>query len=91
MIRELKEIVEDMLSEDYKVRFYAEVEQLAIRIVKLSQLIEKQLTGTLEFEPTCNVGVLIAQRDIMSAYLDILVLRAMQEDVDTSPIFEEAE
>ena len=79
---ELKDTIEMMQSDDYKERFKAEYHQLAIRLDKLDKMLEKHENGTLEFEPTCPISLLVEQRDAMADYLCILEEGAEIEGID---------
>lgn len=71
-----------MLSSDYKERFKAEYEQTRIRYLKLKAIVTKYYQGTLEFELSCPIDVLMDQLDIMQSYIDILEIRATIENVE---------
>lgn len=79
---ELKDTVEGMLSDDYKERFVAEYQQVAIRERKLSNLIDDWVEGKLDFKPTSPYGLLVAQQHTMCEYLDQLQRRAELEHID---------
>lgn len=79
---ELKDTVSAMLDECYKERFRAEYWQLKIRVEKLLLLITKYDEGTLDFKPSCSIGILRNQLDAMERYLQILKLRAKIEKID---------
>ena len=79
---ELKDTVDGMLSKDYKERFIAEYNQAVIRRDKLFDMLDKYMNKTLCFEPKSNIGLLLAQLDILNAYINILRLRAGQEEVE---------
>ena len=79
---ELSETIELMQSEDYKERMKAEYWQTKIRHKKLSEMIKKYESGTLEFEPNCGLFLLMAQRDYMQGYLNLLEERAEREGID---------
>lgn len=78
---ELIDTVEDMLSDDYKQRFLAEVEQLWIRQDRLSVMLEKWDNGTLPFTPTVPREVYDKQMDGMRLYMQTLRERAEIEGV----------
>ena len=71
-----------MCSEDYKERFKAEYWQTKIRFEKLRAMIMKYEEGTLEFEPTCDIELLVYQAIKMYDYLVILEERAEIEGID---------
>ena len=81
-----EDTVEDMLSGDYKKRFYAEYWQLKIRTEKLKVFCRKiqaaQITGTEEPAHDCPLDLLRKQLRTMEEYLRILELRAEIEKVD---------
>lgn len=52
-MKELKDTIELMNSEDYKERFRAEYYQTKIRYEKLHKLIIKMEAGTCDFTPSC--------------------------------------
>lgn len=81
-MKELKETVEMMNSEDYKERFRAEYWQTYIRYVKLTDMVDKWEKGELNFTPTCKKGIYKTQLLHMSNYLSILRIRAKIENVD---------
>lgn len=78
----LKNTIPMMQSESYKERFKAEYFQLAIRLQKLRDMVEKWDAGTLNFEPTCPREMYDKQLMAMSQYLDILQERAKIEDIE---------
>ena len=79
---EIKDTIEMMTSEDYKERFKAEYYQTKIRTEKLASMVLKYEEGTLDFEPTCSLGLLQNQLNAMERYLAILKIRAGIEKVD---------
>ena len=81
-MRTLNDTVNMMISEDYKKRFVAEYFQLVIRYKKLKAMLEKWDKGELDFEPTCNRGILNLQERIMADYIAILESRAQIENVE---------
>ena len=78
----LKNTIPMMESESYKERFKAEYFQLAIRLQKLRDMVEKWDNGTLDFEPTCPREMYDKQLMSMSQYLDVLEERAKIEGVE---------
>lgn len=80
-MQDLKDTVDNMLSADYKKRFFAEYDQLKIRRKKLSDMIEKYMSGELDFEPKTPIAILMAQCAIMDAYLAILKERSRVEEL----------
>lgn len=79
---ELTETIELMQSEDFKERFKAEYWQTKIRHDKLSEMIKKYEAGILDFEPKCDLFILMAQRDYMQGYINLLEKRARIEGID---------
>lgn len=76
---DLMDTVDMMASSDYKERFKAEYYQLAIRLRRLKNVIEKINRG--EFQPTCSKGILADQVYLMEQYLDLLKSRADIEGI----------
>lgn len=81
-MQELKDTVNDMLSNDYKERFRAEYQQLRIRIEKLGKTILDYQYGSLPFQPACPIELLQKQLAAMEEYLIILVERASIEEIE---------
>jgi hypothetical protein len=79
---ELKDTVEMMNSADYKERFKAEYNQLAIRYKGLKSMLDKWDNGTLQFKPTCPRSTYNMQIKAMVDYLAVLEARAVMENVD---------
>lgn len=79
---ELKDTVEMMNSADYKERFKAEYNQLAIRYKGLKSMFDKWDNGTLQFKPTCPRSTYNMQIKAMVDYLAVLEARAVMENVD---------
>lgn len=78
---ELKDTVNGMLSEDYRERFKAELDQMKIRVRKLEDLIYKYDTKKLDFELNCNIEMLRLQLNAMWSYLCLLEQRAVIEKI----------
>ena len=78
---DMRDTVEMMNSEDYKERFKAEYYQTEIRYEKLHQMCVKYEAGTLDFTPTCSLGLLKAQKIAMGQYLYCLGIRAEIEGI----------
>ena len=78
----LKETVEMMNSADYKERFKAEYQQVAIRYRKLVAMLEKWDKGELNFTPTCPRSTYNMQVRAMTDYIAVLESRAVMEGVD---------
>lgn len=83
---ELKDTVEMMNSADYKERFKAEYNQLAIRYKGLKSMLDKWDNGTLQFKPTCPRSTYNMQIKAMVDYLAVLEARAVMENVDLQEV-----
>ena len=91
-MKELKDTIELMNSEDYKERFRAEYYQTKIRYEKLKKLNNKiEAYNHLDYdkrnimeEPKydCPVGMLMDQQHVMGCYLHILEVRAEIEKIE---------
>lgn len=81
-MKELKDTVDLMLSEDYKDRFKAEFYQLKIRYEKLKVMLDKWDNEKLDFTPTCPRDIYNRQIVFMESYLDILADRAEIEGIE---------
>lgn len=79
---ELSDTFDYIASDDYKERFVGEYLELCIRIEKLRTIISRYEHGTLDFEPTCSIGLLIQQANAMEEYQVILEQRAVLEGID---------
>ena len=79
---ELNDTIEGMLSADYKERFKAEYFQAVIRRDKLEDMLVKHANGTLTFKPNNSIDLLRAQVNVLGAYVNILELRAEQENIE---------
>ena len=79
---ELRNTIEDMLSNDYKKRFKAEYNQLKIRHEKLHRMVIQYEAGTLPFPATCPLSALRSQEMAMESYLYALEIRAEIEKID---------
>ena len=78
----LVDTVDLMSSDDYKYRFMAEYYQVKIRYQKLKSILDKYEEGTLDFEPSCSISLLMIQLDIMEDYLNVLQDRAIVENIE---------
>ena len=78
---ELVDTIDLMTSYDYKDRFMAEYYQVKIRYQKLKSILDKYEEGTLDFEPSCSISLLMIQREIMEDYLNVLQDRAITENI----------
>ena len=81
MDMELKDTISMMESPDYKERFKAECNQLAIRFEKLNAMLDKWDAGTLTFTSTCPRSIYNIQIRAMADYLAALEARAVMESV----------
>lgn len=79
---ELRDTVEMMNSGDYKERFKAEYQQVAIRYHKLNTMLEKWDKGELNFTPTCPRSTYNMQIRAMANYIAVLEARAVMEGVE---------
>ena len=78
----LSETVEMMNSTDYKERFKAEYNQLAIRYNGLKTMLDNCDNGTLKFKPTCPRSTYNMQIKAMTDYLAVLEARAVMEGIE---------
>ena len=82
----LNETVDGMNSADYKERFKAEYNQLAIRCYCLRGMLDKWDAGTLPFKPTCPRSTYNMQLTAMTDYLAVLEARAVMEGVELDDV-----
>ena len=82
----LSETVKMMNSADYKERFKAEYNQLAIRYYGLKGMLEKWDAGTLPFKTTCPRSTYNMQLTAMTDYLAVLEARAVMEGVELDDV-----
>lgn len=68
--------------EDYKIRMIEEYYDLKDKHGKLHKMLVKADAGTMDFTPTCPIGLLREQEDVMCRYLRILEVRAEIEKID---------
>ncbi len=80
-MKELKDTIPMMGSEDYKERFKAEYDQLEIRIHKLTGMLSAWEVGALSFRPICSYDLLKAQLNAMETYAYLLRERAKIEGI----------
>ena len=78
----LCETVEGMNSTNYKERFIAEYQQLAIRFNGLKAMLDKWDKGELTFSPTCPRSTYNMQIEAMANYLAVLEARAVMENIE---------
>lgn len=81
---ELKDTIQQMLSEDYRDRFKAEYYQVKIRYDKLVDMLDRWDKGQLLFSPTCPRELLWRQVTVMEDYMDLLIERSIAEDINLS-------
>lgn len=81
-MKDLKDNVAMMNSENYKERFRAEYFQTKIRYEKLHAMTIKYEAGTLNFTPSCSLELLNEQKRHMGNYLHCLEVRAEIEKID---------
>ena len=67
---------------DYKGRMVKEYWDLKVKYRKLHDMCIKYQAGTLDFEPTCSLELLKAQKAAMGKYLECLEIRAQVEKLD---------
>ena len=82
----LNETVEMMNSANYKERFKAEYDQLAIRYYGLKNMLSKWDDGTLSFKLTCPRSTYNMQIKAMTDYLAVLEARAVMEGIELSDV-----
>ena len=81
-MKDLKDTVDLMNSDDFKDRFKAEYYQTKIRYDKLHAMIIKYEAGTLSFTPNCSLELLKHQASMMGQYLYDLEVRAEIEQLE---------
>ena len=81
-MKDLKDTVDLMNSDDFKDRFKAEYYQTKIRYDKLHAMIIKYEAGTLSFIPNCSLELLKHQASMMGQYLYDLEVRAEIEHIE---------
>ena len=67
---------------DYKERMVKEYHELKTRYNKLHDMCIKYAAGILDFEPSCSLELLKAQKAAMGKYLECLEIRAQIEKLD---------
>ena len=88
-MKDLKDTVEYMTSDDYQKRFVAEYTQTKIRHDKLKafcdkiELAEVYHIGTAP-EHNCPLNILREQLRVMATYLSVMEKRAIIENIDLS-------
>lgn len=78
----LAETINGMISEDYKERFIAEYQQLAIRYNGLKNMLNKWDKNELPFTPTCPRSTYNMQIKAMTDYIAVLEARAVMENIE---------
>ena len=81
-MKDLKDTVDLMNSDDFKDRFKAEYYQTKIRYDKLHAMIIKYEADTLSFTPNCSLELLKHQASMMGQYLYDLEVRAEIEHIE---------
>ena len=76
-----EDAAEETVVGDYKERMAQEYRELKERYEKLHRIIVKYEAGTLEFTPSCPIGLLKAQAKAMGEYLYALEVRAEIEGI----------
>lgn len=84
---ELDDTINGMISDDYKERFIAEYQQVAIRCNKLDNLIRLYKSGELEFTLNCSIDLLTSQLCAMKEYKELLEIRADIEDINIEEVY----
>lgn len=79
--RDLSDTVGAMLSDNYKLRFWAEYAQTKIRYEKLHKLIVQIEAGTCDFQPDSPLDLLKEQARYMGMYLHTLEIMAEVEKI----------
>ena len=78
---DLKDTIEDMISDNYRERFIAEYNQLLIRSRKLKNVIDDYYNDRLTFALRSPISLLEDQYEAMVAYCGILIKRAEAEGI----------
>ena len=81
-MKDLKQTIELMNSNNYKERFKAEYWQTKIRYEKLHKIVIKIDAGTLPFKTDTPSHLLESQANFMGNYLRILEIRAEIEGIN---------
>lgn len=74
-------IIELIQSQDYKKRLLGEYLELKERYDKLHKMLIKYEAGTLDFTPSCPIGLLERQANLMGNYLKVLEIRMEIEGI----------
>lgn len=78
---DLSYTVSPMMSDNYKLRFWAEYAQTKIRYERLHKLIIQMEAGTCDFKPDTPLELLKDQARYMGLYLHVLEVRAEIEKI----------
>ena len=78
---DLSYTVSPMMSDNYKLRFWAEYWQTRIRYERLHKLIIQMEAGTCDFKPDTPLELLKDQARYMGLYLHVLEVRAEIEKI----------
>lgn len=82
MTKDIREIAELLLSDDYKDRFKGEYWLVATKHSKLETLLDDYYNNRLDFELTCPSNKLLEQAACMRGYWECLRERAEIEGID---------
>lgn len=83
---DLKDTIEDMISDNYRERFTAEYNQALIRSRKLKNVIDDYYNDRLTFALASPISLLESQYESMVAYIGILVKRAEIENIQLKEV-----
>lgn len=83
---DLKDTIEDMISDNYRERFTAEYNQALIRSRKLKNVIDDYYNESLTFALASPISLLESQYEAMVAYIGILVKRAEIENIQLKEV-----
>ena len=78
---DLTDTIGPMMSDNYKLRFWAEYAQTKIRYERLHKMIIQLEAGTCDFEPNTPLELLKEQARYMGLYLHVLEVRAEMEEI----------
>jgi len=85
-MKDLKDTITGMQSDDYKERFIAEYEQTKIRYEKLKTICNKievaEMIGAEAPKHDCPLSLLREQQKHMGMYLSVLEKRALIKGID---------
>lgn len=91
IMESIKDCYTYMLSADYKRRFLGEYLELGFRIHKLDRMLCKYKSGSLDFTPSCSIGLLEMQLSQMIGYKTILERRAKTEGIELPEVIYKGE